>query len=372
MDKDISIKNLHPLCKRREFLGGIAAAGAIAALSQVKAAVGRAEIRAVLLHPGLNMWGDWKMPDEVAETDGRKYVPDHIRFDEAIWNETVAHMAARGMNMVVMDLGEFMEFPSHPELAVKGSWSPDRMKAELKRLRNMGLEPIPKLNFSASHDQWLKIYHRMISTPQYYRVVKDVIRDTVEIFGTPRLFHLGWDEERVGYERKKCHFSMRSGELWWKDFLYTVRCAEDCGCRAWVWSDYGWNRNEEYVRRCPKSVVQSNWYYDEELGKYSLDPKVNKHAHRLVQFQDLEKAGFDQIPCGTNWAGAGERWRQKAGGDDIIGALVPYCRRKIAPERLLGFMMAPWGNLEERGEEYDRQMRAIDLFAGALGQGYLT
>lgn len=372
MDKVISIKNLHPLCKRREFLGGIAAAGAIAALSQVKAAVGRAEIRAVLLHPGLNMWGDWKMPDEVAETDGRKYVPDHIRFDEAIWNETVAHMAARGMNMVVMDLGEFMEFPSHPELAVKGSWSPDRMKAELKRLRNMGLEPIPKLNFSASHDQWLKIYHRMISTPQYYQVVKDVIRDTVEIFGTPRLFHLGWDEERVGYERKKCHFSMRSGELWWKDFLYTVRCAEDCGCRAWVWSDYGWNRNEEYVRRCPKSVVQSNWYYDEELGKYSLDPKVNKHAHRLVQFQDLEKAGFDQIPCGTNWAGAGERWRQKAGGDDIIGALVPYCRRKIAPERLLGFMMAPWGNLEERGEEYDRQMRAIDLFAGALGQGYLT
>ena len=351
---------------RREFIGGAAAAGAAAVMGTLRAADGKGEIHAVLLHPGRNMWGDWKMPDEVAETDGRKYVPDHIRFDEAIWNETIAHMAEKGMNMVVMDLGEFMQFPSHPELAVKGSWSPDRMKAELKKLRGMGLEPIPKLNFSATHDQWLKVYHRMISTPQYYQVAKDVIRDTAEIFGTPRLFHLGWDEERVGYAHQKGHFSMRTGELWWKDFLYTVKCAEDCGCRAWVWSDYGWRRNEEYVSKCPKSVVQSNWYYDEEVGKYSLDPKVNKHAHRLVQFHDLDKAGYDQIPCGTNWAGAGARYFQKTGGEDIIGALVPYCRRNISAEHLKGFLMAPWTNLQERGGNYDRQMRAIDLFAAAL------
>ena len=145
-----------------------------------------------------------------------------------------------------------------------------------------------------------------------------------------------------------------------------MKCAEDCGCRAWVWSDYGWRRNEEYVSKCPKSVVQSNWYYDEELGKYSLDPKVNKHAHRLVQFHDLDKAGYDQIPCGTNWAGAGARYFQKTGGEDIIGALVPYCRRNISPEHLKGFLMAPWTHLDERGENYNRQMRAIDLFAAAL------
>ena len=347
-------------------MGRLAAAGTAAAFRSVLAADGKSEIRAVLLHPGCNMWGDWKMPDEVAEKDGREYVPNHIRFDEAIWNEMIAHMVGRKMNMVVMDLGEFMEFPSHPELAVKGSWSPDRMKSELKKLRAMGLEPIPKLNFSATHDQWLKVYHRMISTPQYYQVVKDVIRDTAEIFGTPRLFHLGWDEERVSYANKKGHFTMRTGELWWKDFLYTVKCAEGCGCRAWVWSDYGWRRNEEYVARCPKSVVQSNWYYDEELGKYSLDPKINKHAHRLVQFHDLDKAGYDQIPCGTNWAGAGERWKHKTGGDDIIGALVPYCRKNISKEHLMGFMMAPWQFLDARGESYDKQMKAIDLFAAAL------
>ena len=29
--------------------------------------------------------------------------------------------------------------------------------------------------------------------------------------------------------------------------------------------------------------------------------------------------------------------------------------------------MAPWTHLDERGENYDRQMKAIDLFAAALG-----
>ena len=63
---------------RREFIGGAAAAGAAAAMGTLRAADGKGEIHAVLLHPGRNMWGDWKMPDEVEETDGRKYVPDHI------------------------------------------------------------------------------------------------------------------------------------------------------------------------------------------------------------------------------------------------------------------------------------------------------
>lgn len=350
---------------RREFIAG-AGACAAAGLAPRAFAAKPEEIRAVLLHMGKNMWGDWRLPDEPEEKDGRKYAADHIRFDEQIWQETTTHMSERGMNMVLIDLGEFMEFPSHPELAVKGSWSPDRMRAEVARLKGMGLEPVPKLNFSATHDQWLKIYHRMLSTPAYYQVVKDVIRDTAEVFGTPRFFHLGWDEERADYAYQRGHFSMRTGELWWHDFLYTVKCAEDCGCRPWIWSDYGWDHRDEYLRKCPKSVLQSNWYYDEQLGKYSLDPKVNKHAHRLVQFTDLDKAGFDQVPCGTNWAGAGARYYQKTGGDDIIGALVPYCRKTISAEHLKGFLMAPWTNCAERGKPYEANIKGIDLFAEAL------
>ncbi len=58
----------------------------------------------------------------------------------------------------------------------------EKLRAELNRLRGMGLEPIPKLNFSTTHNGWLKYYRRMLSTPTYYKVCEDVLRDAYKIF----------------------------------------------------------------------------------------------------------------------------------------------------------------------------------------------
>jgi len=63
----------------------------------------------------------------------------------------VDDMVAKKMNMVIIDLGEFPVYPSHPELALPGSRSPDWIRGEVRRLKSLGLEPIPKLNFSAAH-----------------------------------------------------------------------------------------------------------------------------------------------------------------------------------------------------------------------------
>ena len=101
---------------RREFLAGAVSAATTSAIGVAGEGEHSGEIKAVLLHPGSNMWGDWKMPDEVAETDGREYVPDHIRFDESIWNETVAHMVEKGMNTVVMDLEELGKYSLDPKV----------------------------------------------------------------------------------------------------------------------------------------------------------------------------------------------------------------------------------------------------------------
>jgi hypothetical protein len=48
-------------------------------------------------------------------------------------------------------------------------------------------------------------------------------------------------------------------------------------------------------------------------------------------FRRLSDAGFDEIPCGSNYE-----------SDENIGALVQYCDKAIAPERLKGYLMAPW------------------------------
>ena len=333
---------------------------------------GTSRIRALLLHLGHNMWCDW-YPEgfDFARLDEkcRRRLPDvELRSKYPLWRKVTGHAAAKGVNMIVIDLGEGLVYPSHPELAIKGSWSPDKIRDEVLRLRGMGIEAIPKLNFSTTHNGWLKQYRRMLSTSTYYSVCEDLIADVAEIFGQPRFMHIGFDEETAHHQDndgRTLMITVRKGEFWWHDFLHIVKTVERNGMRPWAWSDFGWN-NPEYYTRCPKSVVQSNWYYDECYGGFDLATNKTKDHKRLKAFWDLEKAGFDQNPCGTNWVG----WKRRqvnAGADDVIGKVVELGRNVVGKDRLLGFMMAPWASCDNDGN-VETNIRGIDLFADAFGQ----
>ena len=156
-----------------------------------------------LAHFGVNSWKDVPLSPSLPAKWLTSCYADHVRFSEASWRRLSAALAKAGCNQIVIDLAEIVRYPSHPELAVKGSWSVEKLRAELDRLRGMGFEVIPKMNFSATHDTWLKDYHRMLSTPEYYKVCEDLIRDAVEMFDHPRFFHLGYDEE--SYDCQKHH-----------------------------------------------------------------------------------------------------------------------------------------------------------------------
>ncbi|HNX04403.1 MAG TPA: hypothetical protein PKI32_02815 [Opitutales bacterium] len=307
------------MTNRRDFLGGMVAAGAAPMLFNGCATgiVGKPKTRFVakgpilgeLVHLGFHMWSE----DEASQRET-------IRFDENVWRKMTEKMVAVGMNMVVFDLAEGLVWPSHPELAKSGAWTPDRLADELERLRRLGLEPIPKLNFSASHDLWLGECHRMISTPRYYSLCEDLINDACEIFSTPRLVHLGYDEENALNQQKYEYAVVRQKELWWHDFLWFVAKTEKLGMRPWIWSDYSWHHKEEFFRRMPRSVLQSNWYYRDEF-----DPETAKRpdsAMRLRLFAEFDKQGFDQVPCGSNYPG---------GTDDNFRKLVRYTRTQISP-----------------------------------------
>ena len=198
---------------RRTFLQTAAAAAIAPQLSF--AAPQKKLIWGALFHLGINMWADqhltaWGRDKTQADVD-LHCVADHLRFDEKTWQTLTGRMQKVGMNLVVIDLAEGVRYPSHPELAVKGSWSPDKLREELRRLRKMGIEPIPKLNFSTAHDIWLKIYSRQVSTPIYYQVCADLIRDVCEIFDHPRFFHLGYDEENAANQTKYAYAVIRQG-----------------------------------------------------------------------------------------------------------------------------------------------------------------
>lgn len=320
---------------RRQFLEGTLAAAAMTgamgassgqALSTKNTKPEKSEfLWGNLVQLGMNMWSDvpvksWGHMSE----DHLPYVSqaDHLRCDEEVWNAITQQMADEGMNLILMDIGEGIQLESHPELAVKGSWSIEKTRQELQRLRSLGLEPIPKLNFSTAHDIWLKEYSRMVSTPAYYRTCADVIREVADIFDKPRFFHLGYDEETYGHQSQYDYVVVRQGELWWHDFLFFVKTVEDLGIRPWIWSDYLWHHQDLFLERMPRSVLQSNWYYGNDFSEKSA------YAQAYIT---LEKHGFDQIPTGSNWA-----------CDENFGLTVDFCREHISPQKLKGFLQTPW------------------------------
>ncbi len=291
---------------------------------------------AYLVHLSFNMWCD----RETAEWHGYGIYKPYLRFDEALWNDLVAEMARAGVNIVVLDLGDGVQYRSHPEIAVTGAWSREKLRHELIRLRDRGIEPIPKLNFSTAHDAWLGEYSRCVSTPRYYSVCRDLIEEAIELFDQPRFFHLGMDEETWEHQRHYAYAVVRQHELWWEDLHFLVQQVERHGVRAWIWSDYYWHHPEKFVQNMPRSVLQSNWYYGAEMDTQDVAVRA---------YIELAQHGFEQIPTGSNWS-----------NDVNFGRTVRFCRENIPAERLLGFLQTSWmPTLEECRQKHLDALRQI-------------
>lgn len=304
-----------------------------------------------LMHLSFNMWEDHDRLKNSENTNHRVRIwQDQLNISESLWNDSLTKMVANGMNMVVIDLGDAVKYESHPEIAVKNAWSTSRLKTELARIRKMGLEPIPKLNFSAGHDQWLGDYSRMVSTPTYYKVCSELIAEVTQLFGKPRFFHLGYDEENANNQRFLNVSIVRHGEQWWKDFYFFVKEVEKGGVRPWIWSDFAWENEEEFFKKMPKSVLQSNWYYGNDFS----DPK-----HKIVRtYLRLEKEGYDQIPCGTYYVSATEKAK-----DENMMANIQFAAKTIADSRLKGFLLTNWRPTREPFRE--EILKGFDLTGDA-------
>jgi hypothetical protein len=299
-----------------------------------------------LLHLSFNMWEDAASP----ATLDRKATP-RLRFDEKLWEELTRRMADRGMNMLVLDLGDGIRYDSHPEIAVEGAWTVQRLRDEAARLRQMGIELIPKLNFSACHDEWLGPWSRCVSTPAYYQVCQELIAEVCELL-KPRFFHLGLDEETAEHQRRFSYIVVRQNELIWHDMLFLIDQVRRNGARPWIWSDFIWHHEEAFLKRMPGDVLQSNWYYGPkfEFAPDSTEPGATyTKAYRL-----LDSAGFDQIPTCSNHSDV-----------ENTALTVQYARKWIEPARLKGFLQAPWRPTVP--EFRDRLLQATDLLADAVG-----
>lgn len=323
-------------------------------------------IWANFFHLGYNTYADRDDPDWFARTTNHDlgYRP-YLRFDTKMWEDLTRRIAQAGGNAIVLSIGDGVRYDSHPEIAVEGAWTPAEMKAEIKRLKGLGIELIPKLNFSTGHDLWLGPYHRMISTPVYYEVCHDLIAELCQIFEGPRYFHLGYDEETQPHQFAYEYVTIRQHDLWWRDFQFFVNEVESAGSRPWIWSDYIWDHLDEFLTRMPRSVIQSNWYYwknfdlnidridAERQGLTLWQPQeglVRTKTTRLRTYLELDRAGFDQVPTGSCDV-----------CDDNFPDTVRWCREHISPEHLLGFMQTVWRPVLE--DYRDRHELGLAKFA---------
>lgn len=373
---------------RRGFMGAAALAAGGALAAEVAPAAKEPFYRGALLHLGSNMWGDYPAgPDDLAQsleeekvkpqpqqpTGGPTPYHSYLRCRDDLWKKSIDHMAEKKLNLVFIDLGEGLFYPSHPELAVKGTWSVEKMRKELARIRSLGIEPMPKLNFSTCHDSWLKDYHRMVSTKTYYQVVADVIRDVCEIFDRPKFFHLGFDEEVPVAGKGHFHATFRQGDLWWHDFAFTQKQVEKCGSRATMWSDMICNGRETFFKRMSKDVLMSAWYYGTDFSPAhlawdaSFEQKTGTwdvQRNLAASFVELDKAGFDILGCTSNWS-----------TDAAAEAMAKFCKERIDPRHLKGLYTAPWIMTVPdvpgpKGKQITKTLEGLDLFAAAMDRHF--
>lgn len=278
--------------------------------------------------------------------------------DEKAYRDVVDRMVEAGVNTLVLATHDGVRLPSHPEIARADAWSPDKLAAEVTRLKGLGITAIPKCNFSMAHAGWIGTWKRKTSTPEFYRFCADVVRDVAEIFGKPPLFHLGMDEEGDSSCQRNCDFVVvRDPELFWHDVRFLCDEVKKAGARPWIWGDEAWFRRDAFYSHFTKDILVSNWFY----GR-TFNPENRERGYevpRMKSYAEFDAHGFDQVPCGTVWV---PDYMQKAhcrANDVNFPLTVAHARRVVSPERLKGFLMTVWAGLTQQNRELF--LHAVDL-----------
>ena len=337
------------MTSRREFIrdGAMAAAGALGATATAQnVADNTGMVWGLLLHFGNNFFY-------------RRKPLEKLEVELDAFRRITERMAADGLNMVLIDVLE----ASHPELGIAGSYEPEAFVAELDRLRALGLEPLPKLNFSTAHHDWLGKYSRMVSSPTYYQVCADVIRDTAKMFGGPRYFHIGMDEESLRFLQRRDVFTLRQGDQWWHDLGFLQGEVEKQGARAWMWCDRFWYHHDEFCSRASRKIVMANYFYSHVFDVEYYRKIIDKDPigyYGLTSYAELEKADFDQIPTCSNYMSPGYR-KNHPGFRNLENTFktMEWCKARISPAHLKGFLSAPWAECTAQQLDYHYEASRI-------------
>lgn len=284
------------------------------------------KIWAFLIHLGSNMWA------KKGTTYGRNIHREDFGYketmfcDKSVWRKVTDFLPSCGINTLLIDIGEGLRLDSHPEIAVPGAWTKEEMREELARLRTLGLNPVPKYNFSCRHNAWMGEWAFKVGQPEYYNFCRDIIEEVIDLFDKPTLFHVGCEEE-VPHDNDAiniCRSPKKKAED--ANFLFDVVRAK--GVRPWMWLDTHALKNWDYFEQTiPKDVVISTWYY----GTIHDNGKPETADENAYYMKELDGRGYEQIPTSSTWS-----WH--CNSKDTMN----FCKQYCTNGSIIGHMTASW------------------------------
>ncbi|MBQ9544986.1 MAG: hypothetical protein IJV00_07660 [Clostridia bacterium] len=244
--------------------------------------------------------------------------------------------AENGINKFLIFTGDALRYETHPEIAREGAWTKAELKKQLDRIRGLGMEPIPMLDFSAAHDIWLGEYSYMVSTPEYYKVCEDLIGEMCDFFGKPSLFWIGLGEENAEAQLKYDYSVVRGDLLFMHDMHFLFDVCRKNGARPWVCCDFYndfphlFAKTMPLEKALPKDVLVCDYAARYRYPTQSIISGV-KRMPNLEALRDLTAAGYQATPMLSSWRNA---WTPES----IVDVMKIWATR----ENVAGFLRCPF------------------------------
>ena len=287
------------------------------------------KIRAALLQLGSNI-GRKKGYDGPPVKDEEDCIyREEMYCQKEVWTRVTNVLAKLAFNTVIIDIAEGVRLDSHPEIATKGAWSKEELREEIFRLRALGLDPIPKFNFSPAHSAWMGDWAYRFGTPEFDVFCKDIIEETIDLFDTPTFFHIGEEEESAALQHNYISIT-RCPKKKAEDVRFLFDVILKKGVRPAIWMDP--DVFEALEGDVPREVLFFTWNYgmQREVEMLEQTSDYMKMIHRYATL------GYDVVPTVSTWS-----WHLNA--KEIMKA----CKKHVPQERIAGYTTASWMLLRE-------------------------
>jgi len=193
-----------------------------------------------------------------------------------------------------------LRFPSRPELATPGAFTPDEMREFVDLAGRLGIAVLPEIEclghtaLVTAHPRYRRLGEQppagahfnsiCPSHPETRALIADLLRDTAEIF-PHEVIHVGLDEVQFG-KCPRCRLRFGSGAPDWRRFAahaaWVHAEVRKLGRRPAMWADH-LVAEPRIMRSFRRDVLMFNWQY---VPEYEA-PKA-----RL-----LLDAGFETVAC---------------------------------------------------------------------------